>query len=118
MPTDFEILSSIAQAIYDKKGANILVLNLKQIPSYYEFVIIAEGNVERHLKTLSDEIDHRMVKKGVQLLRSDAASGANWIVMDYGSIAIHLLTPNMRENYALEELWHEGKIVDVKIDTR
>jgi ribosome-associated protein len=110
-------LNRIAQVIYDKKGLNILVLDVHGICTMTDFFIIAEGTVDRHVKALSQAIIDEFAQRGQEPLHAEGQQEGDWIVLDYGDFVIHLFIPELREKYALEELWNEGEIVDVKIDT-
>ena len=111
-------LTRIAQAVYDKKGFNILVLDVRNISSMTDYFIIAEGSVDRHVKALSGTIiDELSTHCRRSPLHVEGQQEGDWVVLDYGDIVIHLFIPELREKYALEELWREGHIVDVKIST-
>lgn len=110
-------LNEAAQAIYDKKGFNILVLDVRGICTMTDFFIIAEGSVDRHVKALAQTIIDSFSKKGQHPLFVEGLQEGDWVVLDYSSIIFHLFTPELRERYAIEELWKTGKIVEVKIDT-
>ncbi len=110
-------LNRIAQVIYDKKGFNILVLDVRGISTMTDFFIIAEGTVDRHVKALSHAIIDEFVQTAQEPLHVEGQQEGDWIVLDYGDFVIHLFIPELREKYALEKLWKKGEIVDVKIDT-
>lgn len=114
METD-KALQAAVQAIYDKKGMNIITLDLRGISSLSDYFIIAEGNVDRHVKAIAGEIHDNLKKLGWQPFHREGEFSGDWIVLDYGEIMIHLFTPELRERYALERLWKESKIVNVKI---
>lgn len=109
-----EDLNQIAQCIYDKKGFNILVLDVRGVCAMTDYFIIAEGSVDRHVRAISQSIQDGQTTSP---FRVEGASEGDWIVLDYIDFVVHLFTPELREKYALEELWKKGKIVDVKIDT-
>lgn len=109
-----KLLNAISQVIFDKKGVNILALDVREISTMTDYCIIAEGSVARHLKALSNSIREKMAELHYPLYRTEGED-SSWVIMDYYDIVIHLLTPDMREKYALEELWKQGKIVDVHI---
>lgn len=113
-----KILDSIAQTIYDKKGFNILALDIRSISTMTDYYLIAEGNIGRHLIAISQAIEQKLTQLGLTLLRIEGRRSADWLVMDYGEIMIHLFIPELREKYALEQLWKEAKIVDLHIETR
>jgi ribosome-associated protein len=107
-------LNAVAQAIFDKKGTNIIVLDVRGISTMTDYYIIAEGTVDRHVKSLSRSIKDQMKLLNWECLHIDGDDG-EWTVMDFGEFVIHLLIPEMREKYSLEELWQKAKIVDVDI---
>ncbi len=113
-----KILNSIAQTIYDKKGFNILALDVRGFSTLTDFYMIAEGNIDRHVKAISQAIQDAFDESGYKLLHLDGGKTSDWLVMDYGDIVIHLFIPELREKYALEQLWREAKIVDLHIDVK
>jgi ribosome-associated protein len=112
---DKRILDQIAQTLYDKKGFNVLVLDVSTFSTMANTYIIAEGNVERHVKALAKELIDTMTEQGRHLYHMDSAS-PDWIVLDFGDIVIHLMIPETRDRYALEELWRKATIIDVNIE--
>lgn len=111
-----DVLSAVAQAIYDKKGFNILVLDVKGISSITDYFIVAEGSVDRHVKALSQNIQDRLATIGQKPMHIDGEQEGDWVVLDYSDFVIHLFIPELRERYAIEHLWKEAKIVDVPVD--
>jgi ribosome-associated protein len=112
-----KVLDAIAQAIFDKKGSNILALDLQGISTMTDYVLIAEGNVDRHLRALTNEVVDAMEQKGYRPLHIEGMRDSDWIIIDFGDIVVHLFTQELREKYAIEELWRAGKIVDLHIIT-
>ena len=108
-------LNDIAQSIFDKKGFNIIVLDVRVVSTMTDYFVIAVGTVDRHVKALSKTVIDSLAAQGIQPLFVEGEKVADWIVVDYGDVIVHLFIPELREKYALEELWHEGKIVDVDI---
>lgn len=116
--TPLETLNAIAQIIYDKKGSNILALDVQGMSSITDYLLIAEGNVDRHVSSIARSVIEEMQSKGgPSLLHSEGLQDGAWVVLDYGEIMVHLFMPGMREKYALERLWTESQIVDLEIDT-
>ena len=110
-----KLLDVIAQAIFDKKGVNILALNVSGISTMTDYLVIAEGNVDRHLRALCTSVTDAMKQKGELPLHVEGLRESDWVIIDFGGIVIHLFTPEMREKYAIEHLWKEGEIVDLNI---
>ena len=114
METDQAIQIAV-QAIYDKKGINTITLDLRGVSSLSDYFIIAEGNVDRHVRAIAGEIRENLKKLGWHPFHAEGEISGDWVVLDYGEIMIHLFTPELRERYNLERLWKESKIVNVKI---
>lgn len=110
-----KLLNIIAQIIYDKKGFNILALDVKGISTICDYIIIAEGNVDRHIRAIANEIIEELKKLKEKPFNVEGLKESDWVVIDYLDIIVHLFKPGMREIYALEKLWKDGKLIDLKI---
>lgn len=115
--SDLKDLDRVAQAIYDKKGSNILAIDVRDICTMTDYFVIAEGTVDRHVKALGQTIMDEFSKEKRWPIHVEGLQEGDWVVLDYGSFVIHLFTPQLREKYGLEKLWKEGKIVDVQIQS-
>jgi len=109
-------LDLIAQAIFDKKGFNIFVVDVRGLTTITDYFVVAEGNVDRHVLAIGDAVIQQMKKAGHEVFQIDGSHNPDWMVIDFGDVFVHLFTPGTREKYRLEMLWDEGKIVDVTID--
>ncbi len=109
------ILNTIGQTIYDKKGINILALDLTGVSSITDYVIIAEGNVDRHVIAIAQAIEENLEKLGEKPVYVEGMSTGDWVVLDYIGIMVHLFMPGLREKYQLEKLWKSGEIIDLQI---
>lgn len=110
-------LNLIGQAIFDKKGINILALDVRGISTITDFVIIAEGNVDRHVISLGKAIVEALEQAGEKPAHTEGLQSGDWVVLDYIEIMIHIFMPGLRDKYRLEDLWKEGKIIDLNIIT-
>jgi ribosome-associated protein len=108
------LLSLIAQIIFDKKGLNILALDVRGISTITDYIVIAEGNVDRHVRAITESLAKSLKEHGHRPLLVEGKS-SEWVVMDYGDVIIHLFTPEVRKKYGLEQIWQEAKIVDLDI---
>jgi ribosome-associated protein len=113
MPT----LNRIAQVIYDKKGMNILGLDVRGVSSLTDYVIIAEGNVDRHVIAIADAVIDVLRQKGAKPIHTEGLQSGDWVVIDFLDIMVHLFMPGLREKYRLEDLWKDGQIIDFNINT-
>jgi ribosome-associated protein len=106
----------IAQVIYDKKGFNILALDVQGLSSITDFLLIAEGNVDRHVSAIGSAVVDELDEKGEKLVHAEGLKTGDWAVLDYGEVTVHIFSPGLRERYSLERLWSDSKIVDLDID--
>lgn len=112
-----EILREIAQIIYDKKGMNILSLDVQGLSSITDYLLIAEGHVDRHVSAMGHAIIEELKAKGVPPLHVEGLQTGDWVVIDYPGIMVHIFMPGYREKFSLEKLWKESKLVDLPINT-
>lgn len=110
------LLNAIAQAIFDKKGSNILALDVRGVSNLTDYVIIAEGNVDKHVIAIAQSVIEHLRSLGVKTVYVEGLQSGDWVVIDYMQIMVHLFMPGLREKYMLEQLWKEGSIVDLQID--
>lgn len=113
MNSSLERVQKLCKIIYDKKGMNILALNVKGVTDIADYIIIAEGNVDRHTQGIAIAIQDYMRKQGEEPIAVEGYTDGQWIVIDYFDVMIHLFAPGFRERYRLEELWRASAIVDV-----
>lgn len=111
-------IQKIAKAIYDKKGTNIIAIDVRGISSITDYVIIADGNVDRHVSALSNEVQELMRKGGEKPVYTEGQQAGDWVVLDYFQVVIHLLVPEMRQKYQLERLWPDGKVIDLELEVK
>ena len=110
------LLKDICQAIVDKKGFNIVVLDVREVSNMTDYFIIAEGNVDRHVTALAEHVTDVLREKGIKPTHVEGLREGNWIVLDYLDLMVHFFVPELRQYYSLEEVWKQGKIVNVSVD--
>jgi len=113
---NFTILNKLANAVYDKKGRNILGLDLENISSIADTILIAEGNVERHVTAIAHHLISEMKEIGQAPVLVEGIKDGDWVVIDFGDVHVHLFTPELRERYQLEHLWENGKLVELDVE--
>lgn len=109
------ITNNIIEAIQDRKGKHITVLDMTDIESApaHSF-IICEGNTPIQVAAIADNIREELLEKiSVKPYNYDGYRAAEWIVIDYGDIFVHVFTREMRHHYNLEELWSDAKITEI-----
>jgi ribosome-associated protein len=107
-------LAAIADA---KKAADLVVLDMRGLVAYTDFLVICTARSERQAKAIVDEVRLR-VKRDTGLLPGgvDGGGDAGWTILDYLDCVLHVFTPEARQRYALEELWHEAPRLELDFD--
>jgi ribosome-associated protein len=104
-----------AQTAEENRGTNVVVLDMREITSMFDYFVLASGTSRRQLHAMSEEIDSVMEKQlGDRRLGIEGYEDSHWILLDYGDIVVHLFEPETRTYYALEDLWAHAKRVPVK----
>lgn len=112
------LLEAIIDALQDKKGKNIVTVDMRDIPeAICQYFVICEGHSPSQVSSLSDSVWDKVSDNLHQKpLGADGMRNAQWIAMDYGTIILHIFLPELREYYNLETLWEDAtlnKIADV-----
>jgi ribosome-associated protein len=107
--TPEELATTIAELAGEPKALDIVQLDLREILGYTDYFVICTGRTDRQVKAIHDSI-HAGVKRRLGILprRVEGVTQANWILMDYLDVVVHVFTPDTREFYRLEQLWGEA----------
>lgn len=101
-----------ARVASDNKARDILVLDMRGITPLYDFFVLATGNSRRQIHTITEEIDANLRRAGDLRLSVEGYEGSKWVVQDYGDVVVHVFAPELRDYYAIEELWADAPRVD------
>ena len=97
-----------ADAIADKKGQNIVLLEVGDLFVITDFFVIATGTSRPHVQALAERVEELLKERGRSPLRDEGLPEAEWVVMDYGDFMVHLFQPEARGYYDLERLWRDA----------
>lgn len=104
-----------AQTAEDNRGADVVVLDLRELTSMFDYFVLASGTSRRQLHAMSEEIDHALEDQmGDRRLGIEGYQQSRWILLDYGDIVVHLFEPETRSYYAIEDLWGHAQRVPRK----
>ena len=111
---DNKELQVIADAMAEKKGQDIVSLDLKSIgTAISDYFIVCNADLTTNVSAIADNIEDRMAEKcGRRVLRSQGKENAFWIILDYGDIVVHIFQTPMRNFYRLEDLWSDAERKD------
>ena len=112
---DKTLLNNIARSICDKKGFNIIALDVRDISTLTHYFIVAEGNVDRHVKAVSRNVIDNLKKIGNRPVNVEGLREGDWVVIDCWDVIVHIFSPGFRERYQLERVWSDGKIVELDV---
>lgn len=101
-----KLIPVILKAIRDKKGSDIICLNLKGLSDLCDFKVICSGENERQTKAIVDSVESLCLQQSrIKASSIEGKSSGYWILMDYGSVMVHVFMKEYRDYYALEKLW-------------
>ena len=103
----------IAQAAKDKKAEDVLVLEVGDLTSLADFFIFASGESDRQVRGLTSFIEKMMAMRYHTNPVIEGKETANWILLDYGDIIVHIFRPDIRQYYALEKMWADAPQVPI-----
>jgi ribosome-associated protein len=111
-----KIFKTIIKAIQDKKGENILSLDLRKIPeAVADYFIICQANSNTQLKAIADFIEVETKDKcGENAYKHEGRQAQQWILIDYVNIVVHIMLPETRKFYQLEEMWSDASGMEHK----
>lgn len=99
-------------AILDKKKATrVKVLRVHDLTVMADYFVIASGTSSTHVKSLAEEAEFRLKEQGIAPIRTEGFNTQNWFILDYGSVIVHVFSPDAREFYDLDHLWADGENV-------
>lgn len=109
-----ELALAAARTAADNRGQNVVVLDLREITPVFDYFVLATGTSRRQLHAMSEEIDHTLEDDlGDKRMGVEGYQESRWILLDYGTVVIHLFDEEKRGYYDLENLWAQAKRVDL-----
>ena len=112
-----ELARRIAMLIDEKKGEDIVALDVRELVSYTDYLVIATARNERQAKAIADEIRLRLKNEDDLLpARAEGETEARWVLLDYLDCVVHVQVPEMRDRYRLERLWGEGARLELGLE--
>ena len=109
-----EILAKIVKTLDSKKAEEIDVIGITKLTIIADYFVIATGTSTTHTKSLADEVEYQLKEIGITPTRTEGYAGANWIILDYADIVVHIFYKETRQYYSLEKLWADGEKVDIQ----
>ncbi|MBA2266703.1 MAG: ribosome silencing factor [Chloroflexi bacterium] len=109
MPADAaDLAHRIVEIASDKKGNDIVMLRTAELTSMADFFVICSGRSDRQVNALASAIVGELRDDGIRPLGLEGRQSARWVLLDYGSVIVHVFAPEEREYYGLERLWSKA----------
>ncbi|MGN0499780.1 MAG: ribosome silencing factor [Ruminococcus sp.] len=102
-----------AKAISSKKGLDIKLIEIGDISSLADYMVIATGTSSTHVKAIADEVEYQLDNAGISVSHIEGYRSNSWILLDYVDVIVHIFSDEAREFYDLERLWQDGKEIDI-----
>lgn len=112
--TSKELAKLACDALDDKKALEIKVINIENVSTLADYFIIASGTNHNQVQAMADNVDETLGRAGYEPKQIEGYQNANWILMDYRDIVIHIFDEENRLFYDLERIWRDGTVVEVE----
>ena len=99
-------------AAQEKQAEDVILLDLAGLGAFTDYFVVCTGFSPRQLEAIGDEIEERLGRAGVRLLHREGKSASDWMLLDFGSLVVHVFTERARHFYDLERLWRAARRVE------
>ena len=105
--------NTMAKIVYDaldeKKGADIKIIDISTVSTIADYFVIATGNSNSQVSALVENVEEQMHKNGFSMKQREGNGNSPWILLDYADVIVHVFDKENRSFYNLEHIWHDGK---------
>ena len=102
------------RALEEKKAEGVRLINIENVSVIADYFLIASGTNRNHVLALADAVEEQLGRAGYEKKQSEGYQTANWILLDYGDIIIHIFDRENRLFYDIERIWRDGQVIDIK----
>ena len=103
-----ELAHRIVEIASDKKGNDIVMLRMAELTTMADFLVICSGRSDRQVQALAGAIVNELRDDGIRPRGTEGRQSARWVLLDFGSVIVHVFAPEEREFYGLERLWNNA----------
>lgn len=112
--TSRELAKIAVAGLEDKKADDIRVIDISEVSVMADYFIIASGNNRNKVQAMADNVEEKLHDAGIRPRQIEGYQTANWILMDFNDIIVHIFNEEDRLFYNLEKIWLDGKMIDTK----
>lgn len=107
-------LKTIVEALDNKKAEELRLIDIREVSTIADYFVITNGTNTSQIQALADSVEEKLAANGIHPRNVEGYNTANWILMDYNDILVHIFDKESRGFYDLERMWRDGKTVDIK----
>lgn len=111
--TSWEMTKWSVTLLNEKKAHNIKAIRIEDISSLADYFVFANGSSTTQVKALADELEMKLIEQGIKPHHIEGYQSNSWILLDYGTVVIHIFTEQARAFYDLDRLWQDGESVSL-----
>ena len=112
---DSKKMTSLAiNALEDKKGNDIRIIDIQGISPIADYFVIASGSNNNQVKAMADNVEEMLGRAGYEMRQKEGYDTASWILMDYNDIIVHIFSEEDRLFYDLDRIWRDGKVMSTE----
>ncbi len=104
----------IANIIFNKKGYDVKILDLRKVASFADFFVICSADSDTQVKAIADEIDKSLRDEGIKCWHKEGYIALSWVLLDYVDVVVHIFKKETREFYNIEKLWGDAPTTEVE----
>lgn len=108
--TEQEMCKAICKAASDKKARDIVTMDMQGLMISPDYFVICSANTATQVCAIADNIEEELAKDGVAFNHKEGYREGDWVLLDFGDVVVHIFRQEMREYYALEQLWGDAKL--------
>ncbi len=101
-------------AAREKQAEDVILLDLEGLGAFTDYFVLCTGFSSPQLQAICDEIEERLKRIGIRLLHREGKAGSDWMLLDFGSLIVHVFTERARHFYDLERLWRAARRVEFR----
>lgn len=108
------LTEKITELIFSKKGSDVKVLDLTKVTTMTDYFVICSADSDIQVKAIADEVEKSLRDEGIKCWHKEGYRAANWVLIDYVDVVVHVFKKDAREFYNLEKLWGDAEITEVQ----
>jgi ribosome-associated protein len=109
-----QMAQQIAHLILDKKGQDVVIMNLKKLTTMADYFVITSANSDVQAKAITEHIQTKLSEEAIQPWHVEGLGSLTWVLLDFIDVVVHIFQPDTRDFYGLERLWGDAEIHEIK----